>query len=119
MEDLAIRWLRLAGFDLYTRKQDGEQFGFSVAGGRIQGHVDGVIAKTVLQYLGAQRKADDAHLLQVKRGKDAISVWQAFRLGQEPDLFIKADRVGMQAGLFCNLAGLVRLHDGCLCFFSV
>src|SRR5574343_909846 len=36
MEDLAIRWLRLAGFDLYTRKQDGEQFGFSVAGGRIQ-----------------------------------------------------------------------------------
>ena len=33
MEDLAIRWLRLAGFDLYTRKQDGEQFGFSVAGG--------------------------------------------------------------------------------------
>ena len=44
MEDLAIRWLRLAGFDLYTRKQDGEQFGFSVAGGRIQGHVDGVIA---------------------------------------------------------------------------
>jgi len=44
MEDLAIRWLRLAGFDLYTRKQDGEQFGFSVAGGRIQGHIDGVIA---------------------------------------------------------------------------
>ena len=44
MEDLAIRWLRLAGFDLYTRKQDGGQFGFSVAGGRIQGHVDGVIA---------------------------------------------------------------------------
>ena len=44
MEDLAIRWLRLAGFDLYTRKQDGEQFGFSVACGRIQGHVDGLIA---------------------------------------------------------------------------
>lgn len=35
MEDLAIRWLRLAGFDLYTRKQDGEQFGFSVAGGAL------------------------------------------------------------------------------------
>ena len=43
LEDLAIRWLRLAGFDLYTRKADGGQFGFSVAGGRIQGHVDGVI----------------------------------------------------------------------------
>jgi len=47
LEDLAIRWLRGAGFDLYTRKgnrPDGEQFGFSVAGGRIRGHVDGIIA---------------------------------------------------------------------------
>ena len=47
LEDLAIRWLRAAGLDLYTRKgnrPDGEQFGFSVAGGRIRGHVDGVIA---------------------------------------------------------------------------
>ena len=38
LEDLAIRWLRAAGLDLYTRKgndPDGEQFGFSVAGGRI------------------------------------------------------------------------------------
>jgi hypothetical protein len=47
LEDLAVHWLRAAGFDLYTRKgnrPDGEQFGFSVAGGRIRGHVDGVIA---------------------------------------------------------------------------
>lgn len=47
LEDLAIRWLRGAGLDLYTRKgnrPDGEQFGFSVAGGRIRGHVDGIIA---------------------------------------------------------------------------
>src|SRR5690606_41234984 len=54
LEDLAIRWLRGAGFDLYTRKgnrPDGEQladadlqFGFSVAGGRIRCHVDGIIA---------------------------------------------------------------------------
>ena len=47
LEDLAIRWLRAAGFDLYTRRgnrPDGEQFGFSVAGGRIRGHVDGIIA---------------------------------------------------------------------------
>jgi hypothetical protein len=50
LEDLAVHWLRAAGFDLYTRKgnrPDGEQFGFSVAGGRIRGHVDGVIAGTV------------------------------------------------------------------------
>lgn len=47
LEDLAIHWLRAAGIDLYTRKgndPDGEQFGFSVAGGRIRGHVDGIIA---------------------------------------------------------------------------
>ncbi|NQW08960.1 MAG: hypothetical protein HQ481_03630 [Alphaproteobacteria bacterium] len=47
LEDLAVRWLRAAGFDLYTRKgdrPDGEQFGFSVAGGCIRGHVDGIIA---------------------------------------------------------------------------
>jgi hypothetical protein len=51
-EDLAIRWLRAAGLDLYTRKgsnacvrrPDGEQFGFSVANGRIRGHVDGIVA---------------------------------------------------------------------------
>ncbi|MGL4415035.1 MAG: hypothetical protein ACRCT9_12465, partial [Roseinatronobacter monicus] len=39
LEDLAVAWLRAAGFDLYTRKgnrPDGGQFGFSVAGGRIR-----------------------------------------------------------------------------------
>jgi hypothetical protein len=47
LEDLAVRWLGGAGFDLFTRKgnrTDGDQFGFSVAGGRIRGHVDGIIA---------------------------------------------------------------------------
>jgi hypothetical protein len=42
-EDLAIRWLRAAGFDLRTRNRNGHQFGFSVAGGRLRGHIDGVI----------------------------------------------------------------------------
>lgn len=54
LENLAVRWLRASGFDLYTRKgnrPDGEQFGFSVAGGRIRGHVDGIIA-AVPQPLG-------------------------------------------------------------------
>ena len=41
-EELVIRWLRLAGFELHDRKAGGGQFGFSVAGGRLQGHVDGV-----------------------------------------------------------------------------
>jgi len=43
MEDLAIEWLRKAGFDLRTRNRHGEQFGFTAAGGRVQGHADGVI----------------------------------------------------------------------------
>ena len=47
LEDVAVAWLRGAGFDLYTRRgggDQGEQFGFSVAGGRIRGHVDGILA---------------------------------------------------------------------------
>lgn len=43
-EDLVIRWLRLAGFELYIRRQNGEPFGFSVARGRVRGHVDGILA---------------------------------------------------------------------------
>ncbi|PPB81372.1 PD-(D/E)XK nuclease superfamily protein [Albidovulum inexpectatum] len=43
LEDLAVKWLRAAGLDLATRKRDGGQFGFSVAGGRIRGHVDGIV----------------------------------------------------------------------------
>ena len=42
-EDLSIRWLRAAGFDLRDKGQDGRQFGFSIAGGAIRGHIDGVI----------------------------------------------------------------------------
>ena len=41
-EECMVRWLRDAGFDLRTHKADGEQFGFSVADGRLQGHSDGV-----------------------------------------------------------------------------
>ncbi len=47
LEDVAVAWLRGAGFDLYTRRgggDAGEQFGFAVAGGRIRGHVDGILA---------------------------------------------------------------------------
>ena len=42
-EELAIKWLRQAGFDLVTEKKDGSQFGFSVANGKIKGHIDGVV----------------------------------------------------------------------------
>jgi len=43
LEDLAIEWLRKSGLDLRTRNRHGEQFGFTAAGGRVQGHADGVI----------------------------------------------------------------------------
>ena len=43
LEDLAIRWLRQAGFDLHTRTRSDGQFGFSVCNGLIQGHVDGIV----------------------------------------------------------------------------
>lgn len=43
LEDLAIVWLRGAGLELCTNRPDGEQFGFSAAGGRLRGHVDGII----------------------------------------------------------------------------
>ena len=42
-EDCMVDWLRAAGFDLRTRKANGDQFGFSATGGRLQGHIDGVI----------------------------------------------------------------------------
>ena len=45
LEDLVAEWLMIAGFELKTRNEDGEQFGFSIADGRLQGHVDGIISE--------------------------------------------------------------------------
>jgi hypothetical protein len=42
-EEMTIRWLVLAGFNVRTHTRNGGQFGFSVAGGRFRGHIDGVI----------------------------------------------------------------------------
>lgn len=43
LETLIADWMILAGFDLRTKGANGEQFSFSVAGGKLAGHVDGVI----------------------------------------------------------------------------
>ena len=70
-EDLAISWLRGAGFDLYTTKgnrPEAEQFGFSVAGGRIRGHVDGIIAAGPL--LSAAPALWECKSLNAKSWKD-------------------------------------------------
>lgn len=42
-EALSVEWLRAAGFDLRTERRDGGQFGFSAAGGKLRGRIDGVI----------------------------------------------------------------------------
>lgn len=42
-EDMVASWLRLAGFDLRTERDDGRQFGFTALGGRFKGHIDGCI----------------------------------------------------------------------------
>ncbi len=42
MEDAMVGWLRAAGFILKTEGKDGQQFGFAVADGKLQGHCDGV-----------------------------------------------------------------------------
>jgi hypothetical protein len=43
IEDLAVEWIRMASFDIRTKQSNGDQFGFSVAKGRIRGHIDGVL----------------------------------------------------------------------------
>ncbi len=42
IEDAMVGWLRAAGFVLKTEGKDGQQFSFSVADGKLQGHCDGV-----------------------------------------------------------------------------
>lgn len=42
-EALMVEWMTLAGFDILTTKDNGEQFGFSTLDGKLQGHLDGVI----------------------------------------------------------------------------
>jgi hypothetical protein len=43
LESLIAEWIKLAGFDLKTRNENGEQFDFSAADGKLKGHVDGII----------------------------------------------------------------------------
>jgi hypothetical protein len=43
LEQMALNWLKEAGFEIHTCQENGEVFGFSAAGGRIKGHVDGVV----------------------------------------------------------------------------
>jgi hypothetical protein len=74
-EDMAIGWLRQAGFDLYTTKgnqPNGGQFGFSVADGRIRGHVDGIIAGGPEGLLPGEPALWECKSLNAKSWKDTI-----------------------------------------------
>lgn len=43
IEEMALNWLKEAGFEIVTRCDKGKPFGFSVVNDRLQGHVDGII----------------------------------------------------------------------------
>jgi hypothetical protein len=43
LESLIADWMISGGFDLRTKNENGDQFGFSVADGKIAGHCDGII----------------------------------------------------------------------------
>ena len=101
MEDCLVAWLRGAGFDLRTRGPDGEQFGFSVLEGRLQGHIDGVVvggpegfaypALWEAKCLGAKswRELEKSHLAVAKPVyAGQVAIYQAYlELHAHPALF--------------------------------
>ena len=42
-EELAHKWLLKGGFDIENKDEDGKQFGFSLFGGKVSGHCDGIV----------------------------------------------------------------------------
>lgn len=112
-EDMVIRWLRLVGFTLKTEDADGHQFGFSVAGGRLRGHIDGVliagpegIAYPALwenKCLGAKSWREvEKHKLAVSKPIYAaqIALYQSYlQLHEHPALFtaVNADTMEIYA----------------------
>ncbi|MCG9076337.1 PD-(D/E)XK nuclease family protein [Laribacter hongkongensis] len=115
IEDCMVTWLRGAGFDLRTRKADGEQFGFSALDGRLQGHVDGVIvggpegfgypALWENKCLGARafRELEKSRLAVAKPIYAAqVALYQAYlELHEHPALFtaVNADTMELYAEL--------------------
>ncbi len=127
-EDMVIRWLRMAGFTLKTEDADGRQFGFSVAGGRLRGHIDGVLttgpdgfaypALWENKCLGAASWRDvEKHMLAASKPVYAaqIAIYQSYlQLHEHPALFtaINADTMEIYAELIPFDAGLAqRMSD--------
>lgn len=127
-EDMVIRWLRLAGFTLKTEDADGHQFGFSVANGRMRGHVDGVLiggpdgfaypALWENKCLGAKSWRDvEKHKLAVSKPiyTAQIALYQSYlSLYEHPALFtaVNADTMEIYAELIPFDASLAqRMSD--------
>jgi hypothetical protein len=127
-EEMAIRWLRLAGFTLKTEDAEGHQFGFSVAGGRLRGHVDGVLiggpegfsypALWETKCLGAKSWCDvEKHKLAVSKPVYAaqVALYQGYlKLHEHPALFtaVNADTMEIYAELIPFDASLAqRMSD--------
>lgn len=127
-EDCMVAWLRGAGFDLRTHKADGEQFGFSVADGRLQGHIDGVFvggpegfaypALWENKCLGSKSWRDLAkNRLAVSKPVYAaqVALYQAYlELHEHPAIFtaVNADTMEIYAELVPFEAGLAqRMSD--------
>ena len=71
-EELAINWLRAAGVNLVTRSGTSAPFGFSAAGGRIQGHVDGIIASAPDEFGLSYPMLWECKSLNAKSWKDTV-----------------------------------------------
>ena len=127
-EDMVIRWLRMAGFTLKTEDAQGHQFGFSVANGRLRGHVDGVLtagpegftypALWENKCLGTKSWRDvEKHKLAVSKPVYAaqIALYQRYlQLHEHPALFtaVNADTMEIYAELIPFDAGLAqRMSD--------
>lgn len=99
-EELAIKWLRNAGYDLRTEKADGGQFGFRTANGKFAGHCDGIIMagpeiKTPCIFehkaLGSKSwKAIEKHGVVKAKPEyaDQIALYQAYMELTTPALFM-------------------------------
>ena len=128
IEDKMAAWLRNAGFDLRTHDKNDEQFGFSAASGRLQGHIDGVIVGGPEGFaypclwenkcLGAKawRELEQKRLAVAKPIYAAqVSLYQAYlELHEHPALFtaVNADSMEIYAELVPFDAALAqRMSD--------
>lgn len=71
-EDLAVSWIRKAGFELHAHTSTGEQYGFTAAGGRIQGHVDGILSSGPEAAAGCYPALWECKSLNAKSWKDTV-----------------------------------------------